>query len=112
MIPYSAEANAKGRSDLAEDPAYVTNQGRADNVEYLDKVIEDWAQQRTQKEVQQILDEARVPVGPIYSIEDIAKDEQYQDREMLQTVELPDGEKVRVPGIVLKLSEAPGEGLY
>lgn len=102
-------AKAIGYPDLAEDPVYGSNQGRAENVEYLDHIIEDWTKQHKQKEVQQILDEARVPVGPIYSIEDIANDEQYQARGMLQTVELPDGEKVRVPGIVPKLSETPGD---
>lgn len=92
-------ANAMERPELAEDPVYASNQGRAENVDYLDKIIEDWTKQHTQKEVQQILDEARVPVGPIYSIEDIVNDEQYQARDMLQTVELPDGKSVRVPGL-------------
>lgn len=101
--------NAMERPELAEDPVYASNQGRAENVDYLDKIIEDWTKQHTQKEVQQILDEARVPVGPIYSIEDIVNDEQYQARDMLQTVELPDGKSVRVPGVVPKLSETPGD---
>lgn len=92
-------ANAMGRPELAEDPVYAINQGRAENVDYLDEIIEEWTKQHTQKEVQQILDEARVPVGPIYSIEDIVNDEQYQARDMLQTVELPGGKSVRVPGL-------------
>lgn len=100
---------AIGREDLAEDPAYADNQGRAEKAEYLDQIIEEWTKKHTQKEVQEILDEARVPVGPIYSIADIVKDEQFQARGMLQTVELPDGEKVKVPGVVPKLSETPGD---
>jgi crotonobetainyl-CoA:carnitine CoA-transferase CaiB-like acyl-CoA transferase len=67
-----------------------------------------WTKLHTQKEVQRILDEAGVPVGPIYSIEDIVNDEQFQARDMLKTVTLPDGEEVLVPGIVPKLSETPG----
>ncbi|OCA91804.1 CaiB/BaiF CoA transferase family protein [Pseudobacillus wudalianchiensis] len=98
-----------GHADLAENPAYSNNQGRAEHSEYLDEVIEEWTKQHTQKEVQQMLDEAGVPAGPIYSIEDIVQDEQFQARDMLQTVTLPDGENVLVPGIVPKLSETPGE---
>ena len=100
--------NAIGRPDLAEDPTYSNNQGRAKNAEYLDDIIEKWTKLYPQKEVQRILDEAGVPVGPIYSIEDIVNDEHFQARDMLQTVTLPDGESVLVPGIVPKLSETPG----
>ena len=101
-------ANAIGRPDFAENPTYLTNNGRAENAEYLDQVIEEWTRKHSQKEVQKILDEAGVPVGPIYNIEDIVRDEHYQARDMLQTVTLPDGEQVLVPGIVPKLSETPG----
>ena len=100
--------NAIGRPDLAENPTYSNNQGRAENAEYLDDIIEEWTKLYPQKEVQRILDEAGVPVGPIYSIEDIVNDEHFQARDMLQTVTLPDGESVLVPGIVPKLSETPG----
>jgi crotonobetainyl-CoA:carnitine CoA-transferase CaiB-like acyl-CoA transferase len=101
-------AYAIGRPDFAENPTYLTNNGRAENAEYLDQVIEEWTRKHSQKEVQKILDEAGVPVGPIYNIEDIVRDEHYQARDMLQTVTLPDGEQVLVPGIVPKLSETPG----
>ncbi|MGM7723181.1 CaiB/BaiF CoA transferase family protein [Metabacillus sp. Hm71] len=101
-------ALAMGRPDFANDPVYSNNQGRAEHAEYLDQVIEEWTKRYTQKEVQRILDEAGVPAGPIYSIEDIVNDEQFQARDMLKPVTLPDGEQVLVPGIVPKLSETPG----
>ncbi|WHY58472.1 CaiB/BaiF CoA transferase family protein [Peribacillus simplex] len=101
-------AHAIGRPEFSENPTYLTNNGRAENAEYLDQVIEEWTRKHSQKEVQKILDEAGVPVGPIYNIEDIVMDEHYQARDMLQTVTLPDGEQVLVPGIVPKLSETPG----
>jgi crotonobetainyl-CoA:carnitine CoA-transferase CaiB-like acyl-CoA transferase len=100
---------AIGREDIANDPTYATNQGRADNVEFIDSIIEEWTMQYPLKEAQRILDEVSVPVGPIYGIKEIVADEQYKAREMLQEVELPDGKKVLVPGIVPKLSETPGE---
>lgn len=102
-------AEAMGREDWANDPELANNQGRAKKVDYLDEEIEKWAKLHTQREVQELLDAAGVPVGPIYSIEDIVNDEQYQARDMLQKVTLPDGEEVLVPGIVPKLSETPGE---
>jgi len=100
---------AIGREDLAYDPIYASNQGRADNVDFIDAIIEDWTKKHPLKEAQRILDEVSVPVGPIYGIKEIVEDEQYKAREMLQEIELPDGKKVLVPGVVPKLSETPGE---
>ena len=98
-----------GREDIANNPIFSTNQGRADNVDFIDSTIEEWTKRHPMKEAQQILDEVSVPVGPIYGIKEIVEDEQYKAREMLQEIILPDGQKVLVPGIVPKLSETPGE---
>ncbi|WP_339237459.1 CaiB/BaiF CoA-transferase family protein [Oceanobacillus sp. FSL W7-1281] len=98
-----------GREDMAADSNYATNQDRVNNVEYIDNVIESWTKQHTIKEVQRILDEASVPVSPIYSIKDIIEDVHYQSRDMIQEIELDDGQKIKTPGIVPKLSETPGE---
>lgn len=50
-----------------------------------------------------------MPAGRIYSVKDIVADPHYQAREMLLDTELPDGVHVKMPGIVPKLSETPGE---
>jgi crotonobetainyl-CoA:carnitine CoA-transferase CaiB-like acyl-CoA transferase len=100
--------NAIGRPDLVGDSRFANNQGRAVHVNYLDQVIEDWTKQHPMNEVQRRLDEAGVPVGPIYSIEDIVQDQQYSARRMIEKVHLPDGEQVLVPGVVPKLSQTPG----
>lgn len=100
--------NAIGRPDLVGDSRFANNQGRAVHVNYLDQVIEGWTKQHPMNEVQRRLDEAGVPVGPIYSIEDIVQDQQYRARQMIEKVHLPDGEQVLVPGVVPKLSQTPG----
>jgi crotonobetainyl-CoA:carnitine CoA-transferase CaiB-like acyl-CoA transferase len=100
--------HAIGRNDVANDLRFENNQGRAEHVEYIDGIIESWTKGYTMKEVWSKLDEASVPVGPIYSMEEIVEDEQYKARQMLESVNLPGGEKVLVPGIVPKLSETPG----
>ncbi|MFC5588814.1 CaiB/BaiF CoA transferase family protein [Sporosarcina soli] len=100
---------AIGREDIALNPKYGSNQGRADDVTFIDATIEEWTKQHPLKEVQRILDEVSVPVGPIYSIKEIVEDEHYNAREMLREVDLPDGSKVLVPGIVPKLSGTPGD---
>ena len=100
---------AIGRPELGEDPRYRTNADRTEHAEELDSLIEDWVRQHTTEEIMQSLDEAAVPVGPIYSVEDIVEDEQYHARDMLLETELEGIGTVKMPGLVPKLSETPGE---
>ena len=67
--------------------------------------------QRVRHTVAQVLDAldaAQVPAGRIYTVADIAADPHYQARGMLQTVALPGGQTLTVPGIVPLLSRTPG----
>jgi formyl-CoA transferase len=50
-----------------------------------------------------------VPAGRIYNIADIAADPHYAAREMLQQIEMSDGSKLTIPGVVPKLSLTPGQ---
>jgi formyl-CoA transferase len=54
------------------------------------------------------LQSASVPVGRIYTIKDIAEDPHYRARGMIQSVKLPDGFELAVPGVVPVLSATPG----
>ncbi|WP_433875338.1 CaiB/BaiF CoA transferase family protein [Sinomonas atrocyanea] len=93
-----------GRPDLAEDPALASNDVRWEHREELDAAIGAWAAGRTQEEALRILDEAGVPSGPIYTAEDICRDEQYAARGMIQRLPVSTGEEVLenvgFPGIV------------
>jgi len=100
---------AIGRDDLAADPSLADNAGRARRAEELDGVIGAWTARHEADDVVRILNEAQVPNGKIYSIADIARDPQYLAREMIREITLPDGKPVKVPGIVPKLSDTPGD---
>ncbi len=99
---------AIGRPDLERDPALAHNDGRAQHAERIDGAIEAWTRERTQDEALAVLDAASVPAGRIYSIADIARDPQYLARGMIVPVTAGDGEPLKVPGVVPKLSATPG----
>jgi crotonobetainyl-CoA:carnitine CoA-transferase CaiB-like acyl-CoA transferase len=99
---------AVGRPELGEDPRYRTNADRTEHAEELDALIEEWVQLHPTGEILRILEEAAVPVGPIYSVDDIVEDEQYHAREMLLETEIEGIGPVKMPGLVPKLSETPG----
>jgi formyl-CoA transferase len=102
--------SAMGREDLAEDPTLAHNDGRATRNEELDQAIAEWTLRHDIDEVVARLEFAEVPVGKSYTAADIARDEHYGARHMLEKHSLPrGGPEVLIPGIVPKLSRTPGE---
>lgn len=99
---------AIGRDDLAQDPGLANNAGRAGRAAELDAAIEAWTSARPIETVIATLDAAQVPVGKIYTAADIAHDPQYLARDMVLTTTARDGQLLKVPGIVPKLSATPG----
>ncbi|WP_426141929.1 CaiB/BaiF CoA transferase family protein [Pseudomonas sp. DWP3-1-2] len=99
---------AIGRSDLADDPAFAHNDGRAAQSTLLDEAISVWSASLPIDAVLQALEQAEVPAGRIYNVADIVADPHYQAREMIIEARLPDGVAVKMPGIVPKLSQTPG----
>lgn len=97
-----------GQPELAESPRYRTNKERAEHVTELDALIENWTRQYTLQEILRFLEEAQIPAGPIYSIADIVKDEQYRAREMIVSAQIEGIGTVAMPGLIPKLSETPG----
>ncbi len=100
--------SAIGRDDLRDDPALAQNDGRAAQMERIDGAIAAWTSKFTQEEVLKQMETAEVPAGRIYSAADIAADPHYAARGMLQQIVAGDGEPLKVPGIVPKLSATPG----
>jgi crotonobetainyl-CoA:carnitine CoA-transferase CaiB-like acyl-CoA transferase len=100
---------AIGRADLADDPALAHNDGRAKHCAVLDEAIAAWTSHHSTDDVLAALERAEVPAGRIYSVADIVADPHYQARDMLLQAQLPGGASVKMPGIVPKLSETPGE---
>ena len=52
---------------------------------------------------------ADVPVGKIYSVADMFSDPQFLARRMIEQHHFADGSPVKLPAVVPKLSETPGQ---
>ena len=98
-----------GRPDLAASPELADNAGRVGHVAMLDDAISQWTGRHPLDAVLQRLNDGRIPAGKIYDVADIAADPHYQARGMILDGALPDGTPVKLPGILPKLSETPGE---
>ena len=98
-----------GCEDLAEDPSLAGNAGRAERADELDSVIGEWTGRHDADQAIRLLNDAQVPNSKIYSIADIVREPHFCARDMIRDVKLPDGASLKVPGIVPKLSETPGD---
>jgi crotonobetainyl-CoA:carnitine CoA-transferase CaiB-like acyl-CoA transferase len=74
----------------------------------IDQALEAWTRAHTFDELHTALEEAAVPNGPIYNAADIVNDPHYQARGMFEDADLGNGETVKLPTFVPKLSATPG----
>ena len=98
---------AAGYPDMAEDPRLASNQGRVEHELEIDTVLTQWCAAHDSTYLLELLDQARVPAGPIYNVEDMLNDEHFNARGLFETVEI-DGQPLKIPAIVPKLSRTPG----
>ena len=104
---YKRLMTAAGRSDMAENPEMADNAGRVVHEAEIDEALARWCAAHSSAHIINTLEEVRVPVGPIYSVEDMMADPQYQARGMFEQVQI-DGQPLKIPAIMPKLGSTPG----
>ncbi|OUM87687.1 MAG: hypothetical protein BAA01_09815 [Bacillus thermozeamaize] len=101
-----------GRPDLLERDEFKTVSLRYANVEEVDRIVGEWAAGLTEEHVLRLLDEAGIPCAPIRNIRQILNDPHLWERGQITETTLPDGTKIPVSGVTIKLSETPGSLRY
>jgi len=105
------------RPDLANDPRFANNAGRVAHNEELDDAIRAWTGRKNASEVLELLAQAAVPAGPIYSVRDMFEDPHFQSRGMFEHVQIPkpgaedtraETESLAIPAYAPRLSVTPG----
>ena len=97
-----------GRKDLADDPRLQTNAGRVEREAEIDEALSSWCAKLPSEEVLRLLDDAKVPAGPIYSVRDMFADPHFRARNLFETVEI-NGEPLEIPTLLPKLEGTPGQ---
>jgi len=96
-----------GLDRLADDPRFLTNADRVKNFSELEPLINEATRKRASAEWLKLLEEAKVPCGPINDIASVVKDPQVAAREMLVEVLHPVAGALKLPGVPIKLSGTP-----
>ncbi|MCS0542943.1 CoA transferase, partial [Aeromonas veronii] len=100
---------AMGREELLGDERFLSNDDRVRHQDMIERMIEDWVSQNMLDNCLDILNQHGIPAGTFYNAEDIVNDPHYQARDMILEMEHEDIGKMKVPGIVPKLSKTPGQ---
>ena len=98
---------AAGCPEMARDPRLASNPGRVQQEAEIDAALASWCARGDSADLLDQLDQARVPAGPIYNVEDMVKDPHFNARGLFETVEI-DGEPLKIPALVPKFSRTPG----
>lgn len=98
---------AVGRDDLATDARMANNAGRVIHEQEIDQVLAQWCTGISASQAIAALERVRVPVGPIYNVEDMLADPHFNSRGLFDEV-IIDGKALKIPAIMPKLSGTPG----
>jgi crotonobetainyl-CoA:carnitine CoA-transferase CaiB-like acyl-CoA transferase len=96
-----------GRPDLARDPRFATNAGRVRHREVLVPLLEPLLKSRTRHQWLTALEAAKVPSGPINSLDEVFADPQVVARGMTAAVPHPLTDDLRLVSSPIKLSATP-----
>ncbi|MGB1912328.1 MAG: CaiB/BaiF CoA transferase family protein [Porticoccaceae bacterium] len=104
---FSRLMTAVGRDDMANDPSLATNADRVICEAKIDQVLSEWCSQHSLAQALSILDQYRVPCGPVYDAQDMVNDPHFNERGLFEQVEI-NGEPLKIPAILPRLDNTPG----
>jgi formyl-CoA transferase len=104
---YTRLCEALGAPELATHPDYATAEARSQNRVALNQAIAERTQRHPSEQLIALLNQAGVPCGPIYRMNEVFADPQVQHLHMAVPVPTPEGGEIRLVGPAIRLSRTP-----
>ncbi len=98
-----------GNGGTVRDERFATPAGRRANAEDLDALVSKWTRRRSPREVMESLQAHGVTAGMVSDGTTLVNDPHLRGRGSVVAHEHPRQGRLTLPGIVMKLSETPGE---
>ena len=98
-----------GHPEVIDEDWFAGGVTRAQHADELDAYVGDWIAERNFDDVVKAFEEAEAAVAPIYDVEDIFNDPQFQALDTITTVDDPDLGKLRMQNVLFRMSDTPGE---
>ena len=98
-----------GMPELLEDPRFSTPLARPLHHGDFDAILMPWLLEHTQQELVRSAQAHRIPVTPVYTIDEVLRDPQFNARGFFVKIEHPLAGKITYPGVPFKLPEASSQ---
>ena len=97
------------RLDVCGEGEFGTIRKREKNRSKVDAFVTNWTSGLDRAEILGLCEAAEVPCGPIYSIDEIFEDPQYNARANIITLDDPRAGAISIPNVCPRLSKTPGQ---
>jgi len=101
-------AAAMGAPELAGEGKWGTLARREAERELVDAYVAAWTARYERAELLTLCEAAQVPCGPVYAIDEIFADPQYQARDNIVRVKDERAGEIAIPNVVPRLTDTPG----
>ncbi|MFO7963784.1 MAG: CoA transferase [Desulfobacterales bacterium] len=95
--------------ELLEDPRFTDPVARLEHHGDFEAILYEWLAERTQQELIRSAQAERIPVSPVYRINEILEDPQFISRNAFEEIEHPMAGKIIYPGVPFRLPEVPSQ---
>jgi len=100
---------AMGEPHLAEPQHWGLLASRERDRAEVDRHVGEWTARHDRSELLRICEESQVPCGPVYSIDEIFEDPQYEARGNILKMQDERVGELPIPNLVPRLSDTPGK---
>lgn len=97
-----------GHPEVIDEPWFASGAERAKHAEELDGYVGDWIARHDLSQVIEAFEEAEAAVAPVYDIEQIMEDPQYEALGSIATIDDPDLGSVKMQNVMFRMSDTPG----
>jgi crotonobetainyl-CoA:carnitine CoA-transferase CaiB-like acyl-CoA transferase len=101
-------AKLVGRPELIDDPRMVDDAARSNHSDLINNVMADWCASHSREQAVQELRSARIPCGPVNSLDEVMAEPQVEARGLLEAVVVRDGARpIMLTRAAVRLGKAP-----
>ena len=106
-VHFERLCNALGAPELFNDPDFASGPLRSDNRRALNERISEFTRNRPSADWIDLFNEAGIPCGPIYSVDQVFADPQVEHLQMARPADHPTLGEIRLVGQAINLTRTP-----
>lgn len=93
--------------ELLEDERFIDPVARPEHHGDFEAILYEWLAERNQQDLIRSAQAQRIPVSPVYRIDEVLKDPQFNARNAFEEIDHPMTGKIIYPGLPFRLPETP-----